>query len=270
MTGYSNDFMYNATMGGYNNPYGAYNYGNYANYAGGTGFTGTPTTTTDGTQTAQAGGGGIGLGGILLGGGAAAAAGYYLANPIKDGKFTDQFVKSYTKTATQELEAAKLLEKQTNAINKAFKAKGYNGAITSLKEYNAVRAYVENGCKKTGLPKAVREALPKAVKDAKSAESALKAAETAIGKVKIPTTLTVRETNTIARSIGNDLKSNGTKWVSNFKNGTFGRNVKGALRDKGTYNTALKNFKWQKAGKFGLIAAGTLAIGSFLFGNKQA
>ena len=244
MTGFSNDFMYNATMGGYNNPYGAYNYGNYGNYAGGPGFTGT--TGTEAAQTAQAGGGGLGLGTALLGGGAAAAAGYYFANPIKDGKFTDQFVKSYTKTATQELEAAKLLEKQTKAIDGALSAKGYKGSIKNLKQYNAVRAYVENGCKLKGLPKSVKNALPSAVIDAKSAEKAIKAAETAIGKVKIPQALTAKETKSIASQIGKDLKANGSKWTSSFKNGTFGKNVKGALTNKNTYNAALKNFKWQK------------------------
>ncbi len=268
MTGFSNDFMYNATMGGYNNPYGAYNYGNYGNYAGGPGFTGAEGT--DASQAAQAGGGGLGLGTALLGGGAAAAAGYFLANPIKNGQFTDQFVKSYTKTATQELEAAKLLEKQTKAINGALTAKGYKGSIKNLTQYNAVKAYVENGCKLKGLPKAVKAALPATVKDAKSAEKALKAAETAIGKVKIPQALTVKETKSIASQIGKDLKANGSKWTSSFKNGTFGKNVKGALTNKGTYNTALKNFKWQKAGKYGLIAAGVLTVGNFLFGNKNA
>ena len=164
----------------------------------------------------------------------------------------------------------KNLEKQTKAINGALTAKGYKGSIKSFKQYNAVRAYVENGCKLKGLPKSIKDALPAAVKDAKSAEKALKAAETAIGKVKIPAALTAKETRSIASQIGKDLKANGSKWASGFKNGAFGKNVKGALTNKATYNTALKNFKWQKAGKYGLIAAGALAVGSFLFGNKKA
>ncbi len=269
MSGFGNDFMYNATMGGYNNYYGGYNYGNYPGAA--QGFTGGQGYPVDETAAAgqQAGGGGIGLGGILLGGGAAAAGGYFLANPVKDGKLTDSFVKSYSKTATQELEAAKLLEKQTKAINGALTAKGYKGSIKSFKQYNAVRAYVENGCKLKGLPKAVKDALPATVKDAKSAEKALKAAEKAISKVKIPTALTAKETKAIASQIGKDLKANGGKWASGFKNGAFGKNVKGALTQKGTFNAALKNFKWQKAGKYGLIAAGVLAVGNFLLGRSN-
>ena len=268
MTGFSNDFMYNATMGGYNNPYGAYNYGNYGNYAGGPGFTGT--TETEAAQTAQAGGGGLGLGTALLGGGAAAAAGYYFANPIKDGKFTDQFVKSYTKTATSTAEAAALLSKQNDAIDNAFKAKGYKGVIKNHKQYDAVKAYIKNGHELKGLPKDTRSALPASIKNAKSAEKALKAAETAIGKVKIPQALTAKESKKIARDITKEFKTNANKWVAKYKNGTFGTNVKGSTIKKGTYNAALKNFKWQKAGKFGLIAGGVILAGKLLFGNKNA
>lgn len=252
------DFMAQSVFGNSAQQAALANYANYANNANvlqGNNLQGNLTGDTYQTSTLEEGGSSLGstlLTGAAVGGATGAGMYYFGTNPMKDGKVTSSF--------------SEFLEKQaaTTKYNELYSAKAtqiYNTAgIANAKEFETVKT-LASLTKLEDLPQELRANLPSSIQTPEAAKKAIEKINPELAKI---------DTKALTAQAETFAKNNGAqKLVTNFTT-HWDEGAKafkeGAPKELGE---ALKNFKWKKAGKAGLIAAGVAIVGKLLFGGKS-
>ena len=254
----NDDFMAQSVFGNSAQQATLANYANYANYANvlqGNNLQGNLTGDTYQTSTLEEGGSSLGstlLTGAAVGGATGAGMYYFGTNPMKDGKVTSSF--------------SEFLEKQaaTTKYNELYSAKAtqiYNTAgIANAKEFETVKT-LASLTKLEDLSQELRANLPSSIQTPEAAKKAIEKINPELAKI---------DTKALTAQAETFAKNNGAqKLVTNFTT-HWDKETKafkeGAPKELGE---ALKNFKWKKAGKAGLIAAGVAIVGKLLFGGKS-